>query len=146
MPISLVPFGWECSTAEGEVGLLESFHGRTWMNLRACADTLFRRDLGVNAISWKMWIDGERIGNIRTYTLTTRPRIVDLPENNVWEPSEPSDVEVPAGPTKSISRTLQLIFKPLSPGLHRIRMHAEIPVFSDEPVRDVWRIRVVGRR
>jgi len=142
-PFSIVPVSWGCSTAEGKVGNLGSFHGRTWKNLRRCAHTMFRRDYLGDEVTLRMWIDGSRIENIFRYTVTTRPRMADFPEDNVWEELDPSDVEIPAGPTKTITRVMFLLFKPLSPGLHRIRIHANIPAWDDEPFRDVWRIRVV---
>jgi hypothetical protein len=140
MPFSLAPFGWECSTAEGKAGLLGKFHGRTWKNLRRCATTMFARDFGPGEISLRLWVDGRPVRDVRQYVVTTQRRTAVLPERNVWEAF--AGTEVPAGPTKTVSRLFSFIFKPLAPGMHRLRMYAEIPVLSKEPLRGTWRIRV----
>lgn len=140
MPFSLAPFGWECSTAEGQVGLLGKFHGRTWKNLRRCATTMFARDFGPGKSSMRLWVDGRRVQDLRQYVVTTHRRTADLPERNVWEAF--AGTEVPAGPTRTVSRLFSFIFKPLAPGMHRLRMFAHAPALSEEPIRGTWRIRV----
>lgn len=148
-PVYVPLFGWACSTAEARAGLVEGFHGRTWRNLRRCVTEMFERDLGRGKITLKVWVDGQRIKNLYRHVLTTQPRVADFPKNNVWEAfyegTEHADVEIAAGPTKTLSRGFFLVLKGLEPGLHRIRMFADVPViFGDKPARDVWRLRVTA--
>jgi hypothetical protein len=144
-PIYLPTFSWECSTAEAQAGLLGSFRGRTWRNLRRCVTEVFKLDFGRGEITLKVWVDGKLIKNPHRYVLTTRPRVADLPENNVWEAFyEGTDVEVQAGPTKTLTRGFFIVLKGLERGRHRIRMFADIPVFGPKPIRDVWRVRVTA--
>lgn len=144
-PIYVPTFTWECSTAEARAGLLGRFHGRTWRNLRRCVTEAFEGDFGRDAITIRLWVDGQRLTNPHRYVLTTRPRVADLPENNVWESFyEGPGVEIQAGPTKTLTRGFFIVLKGLERGRHRIRLFADIPVFGPRPIRDVWRVRATA--
>lgn len=147
-PIYVPTFGYECSTAEGRAGLQAGFHGRTWRNLRRCVTELFKLDFARGRITLKVWVDGQQIKNPHRYVLTTQPRVADLPENNVWEAlwegTDQEDVEIEAGPTKTLTREFFLVLKGLERGRHRIRLFADGPSFGNQPFRDVWRLRVTA--
>lgn len=103
---TLLALGYECSTAEG--------NGRTYKKLRACAVQGFQNSYGRKHISVQVFVDGKHLKHPRRWTFTSPGRLVDFPKNNIWG--------APAGCTKSVTRGLFYIVKPLRPGDHRFGM------------------------
>ena len=121
--LAVGPF-WECSTAEG--------HGRTYDRLRRCATNGFRRDFGRKAFKLRIELDGRPLKRIRRWTYTTPGETFDFPRKNLWE-AQP-------GPSKSVSRGIFFMLRPLSPGRHSFRTRAS---FGDRTDVFVTRIRSV---
>lgn len=144
MPVHLAVLSWECSTAEARAGLQpRRFPGRSFRNLRRCANTMFARDFGPRAATIRLWVDGRRVTGVHRYAVTTRPRTANLPEDSVFDAFAPTGTDVAAGPTRTVRRSLLLLFRPFAPGLHRVRIVARAPVLG-APLRESWLIRVPG--
>ena len=107
---------WECSTAEGL--------GETYGELRRCAVHNFRRDVGRAKVSLHVRVDGKRLERPRRWTFTSQGRVVDLPKNNIWG--------APPGPTKSITRGVFYLLKPLAPGDHNVFVRLDAGKRSEE--------------
>lgn len=67
---------WECSTAEGL--------GTTFQALRRCAIDNFAKDLGPDALSLTLRIDGERVAHPREWTVLSPGEIITFPDDNLW--------------------------------------------------------------
>jgi hypothetical protein len=118
------PF-WECSTAEGL--------GETFAELRRCARENFRADFGPKVMSIRVEIDGRRLKHPRRFVVQSPGEIIDFPEDNIWG-------AVP-GPSKSVTRGLLLVLRPMSEGVHRVVIETHDDQFGD--FRVVWRLNVV---
>jgi hypothetical protein len=105
-PLRSAPLLWECSTAEGL--------GRTFAELRRCAIRNWHRDFRHEVFPFTVHIDGRRVQAPRRWTFVTRGEIVMLPEGNVWG--------VAAGPTRSVTKGVLYILRPLSRGTHTLRL------------------------
>jgi hypothetical protein len=116
---------WECSTAEGL--------GTTFRALRRCAIDNFAKDLGRDALSLTLRIDGERVAHPREWTFLSPGEIITFPDDNLWGAA--------AGPTKSVTKGILWILRPLHEGRHTIRIHAVGVVAGTFDI--IWRIRVV---
>ena len=101
--VGLTPDAAECSTAEG--------NGNTYRKLRQCAARLWRQN--GTGYPVRLRIDGKRVRQARAWTFTSMGRVVDLPKHNIWS--------APPGPTKSVTRGLFYMVKPLGVGRHVIR-------------------------
>ena len=105
--VGLTAMAHECSTAEG--------NGKTYRQLRRCAVRGWR--LNGTGFRVDIRIDGQKVKQPRAWTFTSIGRVVDLPANNIWG--------APPGPTKSVTRGLFYMIKPLDPGRHSIRFSGE---------------------
>ena len=116
---------WECSTAEGL--------GMTFEALRRCATENFARDLGRDVVSFTLRIDGKRVSHPRRWTFVTQGEIITFPEDNIWG--------AVAGPSKSVTKGILWILRPLHGGQHTVRIH----VVADQvgAFDFIWRLRVV---
>ena len=103
-PVVLAYLGWSCSTAEGG--------GRTFAELRRCAERAWRSELGDVRI--KQVVDGDRVHRPRRWTVTSHDMWVDLPRNNIWD--------VRPGWTRSVGRGIFHVLKPPAPGDHVVRV------------------------
>jgi hypothetical protein len=122
----LLPDGfWECSTAEGL--------GETFRALRRCAVENFARDLGREVVSLTLRIDGKRVFHPRRWTFLTPGEIITFPDDNIWG--------APGGPTKSVTKGIIWILRPLREGRHTIRLHVVDQVFGTFDI--IWKLRVV---
>lgn len=117
---------WECSAAEGL--------GDTYAELRRCAVENFERDLNPDVHQVRIWIDGDRLRNPRRWTILTPipSDLIDFPENNIWD-ADP-------GPSKSVTKGLFYILRPLSEGTHTIK--AELDNEALGPLTLIWKLRV----
>jgi hypothetical protein len=93
---------YECSTAEG--------NGRTYRKLRRCAVSQFEKNFARARVGIR--IDGERLQQPRAWTFTSMGTVVDFPRNNIWGTQ--------AGPSKSVTRGVLFLIKPLDTGRHVI--------------------------
>ena len=107
-PVVLSFAGYECSTAEG--------NGATFAKLRRCAQRQFARTFAPDHYRFGLRLDGAPAPHPRRWTFTTTNQVIDLPTKNLWH--------APAGPTKSVSRGMVYVLRPLSPGRHIVRVHA----------------------
>jgi hypothetical protein len=105
-PVLVQGPGWECSTAEG--------HGRTYAQLRRCANRRFKRDWGRDVFTFRVKLDGRRIRRARRWVYTSPGEIIDFPRENPWN--------IKPGPTKSVSRAFLFMLRPLRPGQHTLRV------------------------
>ena len=103
-PIVVVYLGWSCSTAEG--------NGRTFLELRRCAERNWRTELG--DIRIRQVVDGNLVGEPRRWTVSTGDMWVDLPRHNVWG--------VRPGWTRSVGRAIVHVLKPPPVGSHLVRV------------------------
>jgi hypothetical protein len=101
------PF-WECSTLEGL--------GDTWAELHACAHDNFNRDLGRSTFLFTVKIDGKKLSHPRAWTFTSPGEIIRFPDDNIWG--------APGGKTKSVSKGILYMLRPLEEGDHVFRIHA----------------------
>ncbi|HEX6516095.1 MAG TPA: hypothetical protein VF049_11000 [Nocardioidaceae bacterium] len=99
----------ECSRAQGD--------GDTFAKLRRCARHRFARRFGEAAYRFLMQVDGGLLAKPRRWTFTSENRVVRLPEENIFR--------APAGRTKSVTRGLFYIFRPMKPGKHEVRVHGD---------------------
>ncbi len=118
--------GWECSTAEG---LGDTFH-----ELRTCAIENYDIDFAPPAFRTTLRIDGELVRQPRRWTFVTPGEIIDFPEDNIWG-------AVP-GPSKSVSKGVFYIVRPMAVGRHRIVMRVFIE--GEYAFAVVWKVKVVG--
>lgn len=116
---------WECSTAEG--------HGRTFRALRRCAIENFAADFGRDVLSSTLRIDGKRVSHPRRWTFLTPGENFSFPDDNIWG--------APGGPTKSVTKGILWILKPLREGRHTIHLRDVHEVFGT--LDFVWTVRVV---
>jgi hypothetical protein len=124
-----IPFAsWECSTAEGL--------GRTYAELRRCAVDNYAADFGPESLRFSVRIDGRVLPNPRAWTIVTPvpADLIDFPEDNIWD-------AVP-GPSKSVTKGLFYILRPLSPGAHRVVIDLDHDEFGELTL--VSRLRVAG--
>jgi hypothetical protein len=98
---------WECSTAEGL--------GNTWRALRHCAVDNFRHDFSRATVGLTMKVDGRKLLNRRRWTSITPGEIIRFPKNNIWG-ADP-------GKSKSVTKGLFYVMKPMVSGDHHIRLH-----------------------
>jgi hypothetical protein len=103
-PIVMVYLGWSCSTAEG--------NGRTFHELRRCAERSWRDELGDVRI--RQTVDGSLVHRPRRWTVSTPDMWVDLPRNNVWG--------VRPGWTRSVGRAIVHVLRPPRAGDHVVRV------------------------
>ena len=103
-PVVLAYLGWSCSTAEGG--------GRTFAELRRCAERAWRGELGDVGIT--MVVDGNRVREPRRWTVSSHDMWVDLPRHNVWD--------VRPGWTRSVGRGIFHVLKPPVAGEHVVRV------------------------
>lgn len=96
---------WECSTAEGL--------GDTWSELRHCAVDNFRTDFSAAGLTMK--VDGYKLLHQRRWTSITPGEIIRFPKNNIWG-ADP-------GKSKSVTKGLFYVLKPMSSGDHHVRFH-----------------------
>ena len=123
-PVLVPLFGWECSTAEGL--------GDTYRQLRRCAGRNFLNDFDPDSFRVRVNVDGERIRNARRWTFTSPKLIIDFPRENLWG-------AVP-GPSKAVSKEVDLILKPLVEGDHKVVLRVSSSVFGE--IRFVWKLHV----
>lgn len=127
MGIALSTVGWECSTAEGL--------GDTFAELRKCERQNFALDFGPNSSDrYRMWLDGVRVSHRRAWTFLTSGEIIDFPEDNIWG-------AVP-GPSKSVTKAILYVFRPMSVGDHRVLIKGSNDVIGS--YRFVWKFHVKG--
>jgi hypothetical protein len=115
---------WECSTAEGM--------GATFAQLRRRCIRNFDRDLDPRLFEQDVVIDGQLVHADRRWISVTPGEMIDFPEENLWS-AEP-------GPSRSVTKGFLFILRPLSEGIHTIRL-----TIRDEIIgrfRYVWRLRV----
>ena len=116
---------WECSTAEGL--------GMAFEALRRCATENFARDLGRDVVSFTLRIDGKRVSHPRRWTFVTSGEIITFPDDNIWG-------AVP-GPSKSVTKGILWILRPLREGRHTVRIHVVVDQVGAFDF--IWRLRVV---
>jgi hypothetical protein len=116
---------WECSTAEGL--------GMTFEALRRCATENFARDLGRDVVSFTLRIDGKRVSHPRRWTFVTSGEIITFPDDNIWG--------AVAGPSKSVTKGILWILRPLREGRHTVRIHVVVDQVGAFDF--IWRLRVV---
>lgn len=116
---------WECSTAEGL--------GTTFRALRRCAIDNFAHDLGRDALSLTLRIDGKRVPHPREWTVVSPGEIITFPDDNLWG--------AVGGPSKSVTKGILWILRPLPVGRHVLRIHAVDQVFGTFDI--IWRIQVL---
>lgn len=116
---------WECSTAEGL--------GTTFQALRRCAIDNFAKDLGPDALSLTLRIDGERVAHPREWTVLSPGEIITFADDNLWGAA--------VGPSKSVTKGILFVLRPLHEGRHTIRVHVVGKVVGTFDI--IWRIRVV---
>lgn len=100
--------GYECSTAEG--------NGTRFRALRRCARRNFAKTFKPTSYRFRMTLDGNHVPRPRRWTYTSANRVITLPTKNIWH--------APPGPTRSSSRGMIYVLRPLSPGTHVLRVHA----------------------
>ncbi len=122
--VAFSPFGFECSTAEG--------NGETFAQLRKCAREGFASFASPEDLNLRIRIDGRRLPNPHRWTFITPGEVLDFPEDNLFGAE--------AGPTLSVTKALFYILRPLSPGQHTIRVNA---TDFGEDVTLVYRFKVV---
>ena len=129
------PFGFECSTAEGD--------GPTWAGLRRCAvkglNGIFGRGKLVTRVQNS--IDGHPVARAGSYKVVTTPTVAHLPEKNIIEYWMGGKKDIPAQRTKQMSDVVIYIIKPLSLGWHTIRFTLHLKGGKTESF--TWRVKVV---
>jgi hypothetical protein len=128
--VAFSPAGWECSTAEGL--------GRTYAKLRRCAIENWAEQFGPAVLDVSIRIDGRILRHPRRWThLTPVPSdLIDFPEENLFGGTP--------GPSKSVTKGLFYILRPLSPGTHNITVHSEHELLGDST--NTYKLEVRPRR
>jgi hypothetical protein len=122
--VAIGTIAWECSTAEGL--------GRTFAELRRCAIRNWHRDFRHEVFPFTVHIDGRRVRAPRRWTFVTPGEIVMFPEDNVWG--------APAGPSRSVTKGILYILRPLPPGTHTLRLRGRHEQLG--PVDLIYRLTV----
>jgi hypothetical protein len=122
--ILLSPAGWECSTAEGL--------GETYQELRRCARNNWKRDFGRDVLKVRIHIDGRLVRTIRAYTFLTEGEVIDFPAQNLFD-AQP-------GPSKSVTKGIFFMLRPLSRGVHTLRVQYDDEVQGDATFEETLRV------
>lgn len=101
--------GSECSRAEGD--------GNSFAKLRRCARDGFAKSFSSAAYRFLMQVDGGLLAKPRRWTFTSANAVVDLPKKNI--------LDAPAGRTKSVTRGLFYVLRPMKAGEHEVRVHGD---------------------
>jgi hypothetical protein len=106
-PILLPDGFWECSTGEGL--------GDTFGELRRCARENFAADFDPAFFQLSVWVDEVKVLHPRRWTFLSPGEFFRFPRNNIWG-ADP-------GRTKSVTKGMLWLVRPLVPGDHTLRLH-----------------------